>query len=197
MVLGLMAWWSVWAQAGMGDDPAAQLVVIRRVYVDKFSGGESAAQVRDMIIASLQRSKLVVVTENAEKADAVMRGSAEDVVYVEVFQSSEGVSGRLSLGTGRGTSTRTREYSNSGVSLGENESVRQQERKHEAVASVRLVSKDGDVVWATTQESQGAKFLGAGADVAEKITKQLGQDMERQRGGKAAGAGPGCGASKP
>ena len=51
--------------------------------------------------------------------------------------------------------------------------------RHEAIASVRLVNKDGDVIWSTTQESNGAKFRGASADVADKITKQLVVDYQR------------------
>ena len=46
---------------------------------------------------------------------------------------------------------------------------------------MRLVGKDGDVIWATTQESQGAKFRGASADVAEKITAKLKEDFEKAR----------------
>jgi hypothetical protein len=49
------------------------------------------------------------------------------------------------------------------------------------MASVRLVNKEGDVVWSTTQESTGAKFRGATADVADKITRQLLGDVERLR----------------
>ncbi len=65
--------------------------------------------------------------------------------------------------------------------VGENESTKIKERKHEAMATVRLVNKDGDVMWSTTQESNGAKFRGASADVADKITKQLAADVERLR----------------
>ena len=46
---------------------------------------------------------------------------------------------------------------------------------------MRLVNKEGDVIWSTTQESLGAKFRGASADVAEKITPQLKEDFERAR----------------
>ncbi|HEY1767799.1 MAG TPA: hypothetical protein VGG26_09090, partial [Terracidiphilus sp.] len=48
-----------------------------------------------------------------------------------------------------------------------------------AHASVRLVTGDGDVIWTTTQESTGAKFKGASADVADKIAKQLASDAEK------------------
>ena len=66
--------------------------------------------------------------------------------------------------------------------VGDNESTRIAERKHEALAAVRIVAKDGDVLWATTQESMGAKFRGASADVAEKVLKQLLADYQRARG---------------
>jgi hypothetical protein len=42
------------------------------------------------------------------------------------------------------------------------------------------------VIWSTTQESLGAKFRGASADVADKITRQLQADYARAR--KVAGA---------
>jgi hypothetical protein len=52
------------------------------------------------------------------------------------------------------------------------------------VAAIRLVNKDGDVIWSTTQESNGAKFRGASADVADKITRQLTADVDRVRQAK-------------
>jgi hypothetical protein len=70
------------------------------------------------------------------------------------------------------------------LGVGTNESEHSQERRHEAIAAVRLVNKDGDVIWATVQESLGAKFRGASADVAEKITAKLKEDVERARKGK-------------
>jgi hypothetical protein len=42
------------------------------------------------------------------------------------------------------------------------------------------------VIWSTTQESNGAKFRGASADVADKITKQLVTDYDRLRKPAAA-----------
>jgi hypothetical protein len=39
------------------------------------------------------------------------------------------------------------------------------------------VNKDSDVLWSTTQESNGAKFRGASADVADKITRRLVADF--------------------
>src|SRR6185437_13840607 len=99
------------------------------------------------------------------------------------FSSSEGVNMRESLSVG---SRATRSTSNGravSVGVGENESSSIHERKHEALTTVRLVNKDGDVIWSTTQESTGAKFRGASADVADKIARQLTADLDRVRQG--------------
>jgi len=169
-----------------------QLLAIRRVYVDRLSGGETAGQMRDMIIASLENSRLFVITENPDRADAVLRGSAEDLVFNDTFQYSEGLTARAQTGTSSGssegaavgsnrTSSSVRGSLSLGASVGEQESGRTVERKHEANAAVRLVNKDGDVIWSTTQESLGGKFRGASADVAEKITRQLLIDYEHAK----------------
>jgi hypothetical protein len=67
------------------------------------------------------------------------------------------------------------------MSAGDSESDHSTDRRHESIAAVRLVNKDGDVIWSTTQESLGAKFRGASADVAQKITAKLKEDFERAR----------------
>jgi len=156
------------------DSALRHLLNVRRVHVERLNGGETAAQMRDMIIASLQATKLFVITENAERADAFLRGSAEDLVFTDTFQSSDSIDGRIQLGRGTTYSGSSRQAGRSlGVSVGENEATRIAERKHEATASVRLVNKDGDVVWSTTEESLGGKFRGAAADVADKIARKL------------------------
>jgi hypothetical protein len=183
-VVGL-AWLSI---APAAETPAAehrftasQLLAVRRVHVEKMGGGETAQHVRDMVIASLQRSGLFLLTENPEKADAILRGSAEDLVFTDTFQSSESLNARVSAGVPGTNSSKTtsRRYLSAGV--GESESTRIAERKHEAAAAVRLVNREGDVIWSTTQESLGAKFRGASADVADKITRQLVEDFRRAK----------------
>jgi hypothetical protein len=49
------------------------------------------------------------------------------------------------------------------------------------MVTVRLVNRDGDVIWSGTAESQGGKFLGASADVASKIAKDLAADYKNAR----------------
>jgi hypothetical protein len=174
------------------DELNGELLTIRRVFVDRLTGGETAAQLRDIIISSLQNAKLFILTENADRADVTLRGAAEDLVFTDAFSSSEGINmhGGSASSTGASTSSR---YNSAGsgssdrssrsvsVGIGENDSTNIKERRHEALATVRLVNKDGDVIWSTTQESTGAKFRGASADVADKITRQLLADVERAR----------------
>ena len=163
------------------ENSLRQLLQIRRVYVDHLTGGEAAAQMRDILLSSLESSKLFVLTENPERADAILRGAAEDLIYTDQFQSSDSVDLHGGVGTGsRSTRTSTAARSLS-VSVGDRESADIRERKHEALGTVRLVNKDGDVIWSTTQESNGAKFRGASADVADKITRQLEADYQRAR----------------
>ena len=168
------------------DEIGRQLLTVKRVFVDKLTGGETAAQMRDLLIASLQGAKLFVLTENPERADMTLKGAAEDLIFTDSFSSSDGVNIHSGASVGsRANRTTSSSGSSTGrgftLGVGENESSSVKERKHEALATVRLVNKDGDVVWSTTQESTGAKFRGASADVADKITRQLLGDVEKLR----------------
>jgi len=178
----------VLALAGAAVDPAPspsaieelslrQLLTIRRVYVDRLTGGETAAQMRDILISSMAGSQLFILTENQDRADTTLRGAAEDLVFTNVYTSSDSVNAHANVGTPR--SSASQRSATAGISLGENESDHSTDRRHEAIAAVRLVNKDGDVIWSTTQESLGAKFRGASADVAEKITAKLKEDFDR------------------
>jgi hypothetical protein len=164
------------------EEGLAQLLRIRRLHVQELSGGEAANQIRDMIIAALQSTGLFAVTENPERADAFLKGTAEDMIFTEQFSSGDSIGVRAGVSTGRGAlNGRNSERAAAQVGVNQNEDVKINERKHEAIAAVRIVNKDGDVLWSTTQESFGAKFRGASADVAEKITRQLRTDLERAR----------------
>lgn len=161
-----------------GEQPSDPLTAVRRIHVEKLNG-ESSATIRDMIINALQGCRLFVITEDPERADASLRGTAEDLIYTDVFQSNDGVDARASIGS-TGSSTKRR-LPGVSVGVGVDESSRTTERKHEATVAVRLVNREGDVIWSTTQESAGAKFRGASADVAEKVVKQLMADLEKAR----------------
>ena len=174
------------------DDLSHQILTIKRVYVDRLTGGETAAQMRDLLMTSLQGAKMFIVTENQDRADVILRGAAEDLIFTDSFSSSEGINmhAGTSSSSGQGTSSRfngagsgfdSRSGRSLNMGIGDNESQSIKERRHEAIATVRLVNKDGDVIWSTTQESNGAKFHGASADVAEKIAHQLAADIDHLR----------------
>jgi len=179
------------------QDLSSQLLGLKRVYVDRLTGGETAAQMRDLLIASLHNSKLFILTENQERADAVLRGAAEDLIYTDQFVSSDGVDLKGAISSGSRSTRSTTNGHSASVGVGENESSNIRERKHEAIATVRLVNKDGDVIWSTTQESNGAKFRGASADVADKITKQLAADYELTTNRNGASGSAASSAKKP
>src|SRR5579863_2181882 len=170
------------------DEPSAeqqaaeQLSKVRRIYIAILTGGDAALQLRDLLMASLHNSKLFIITEDEDKADATLKGAADDDVFTDTFQSSEGIDAHTQISSG--SSEGLRNYSNSssshagGLSIGENDSRRTEQRKHEAIATVHLVGKDGDVIWSATAESLGAKFMGASVDVADKLARRLTADYK-------------------
>src|SRR5260370_31120459 len=102
---------------------------------------------RDMIVNSLQNGKLFVITENQERADAILRGSAEDLVFTDEHSSSDSVHAQANFGLGGGGSTsrtappRPRSQYG-GMGVGDNESSPHAQRKHETVAAPRLRHKE-------------------------------------------------------
>ncbi|MGI8959872.1 MAG: hypothetical protein ACR2IV_08960 [Bryobacteraceae bacterium] len=170
------------AQKSSADSTPAvtSLLEIKRIYIAPLIGGIGAASLRELIIASLDSSKLFVMTDNPDRADAILKGAANDQTFTDTFDIDEGLAARQSLGVGSGK-TRSATGGFGGVSIGDHESRHTRERKHEAYATVRLCNRDGDVLWSTTQESLGGKFRGASADVAAKVAHQLTLDMDRAR----------------
>lgn len=164
------------------QEAAEHLSKVRRIYIAILTGGDAALQIRDLLMTSLHNSKQFVITEDEDKADATLKGAGDDDVFTDTFQSTEGIDAHSQISSG--SSQGLRNYANSssshsgGLSIGENDSRRTEERKHEAIATVRLVGKDGDVIWSATAESLGAKFMGASADVADKIAKRLVTDYK-------------------
>lgn len=162
----------------LAQEPLA-LGQVKRIHVDKFSAGEGSEQIRDLLISAVAGTGLFVLTENPERADAFLRGGAEDRVFQETFDFRDGVNGRAQLGTG--SNSRNSSRTTAGLSVGEDESARQTERKHDALAAVRLVDKDGDVIWSTLQQSAGSKFRNASVDLVRKIVEQLKLDVAAAR----------------
>jgi hypothetical protein len=169
------------ALSAQDSKPDPGLLDVKRIYVGELGTNVQATALRELIIASLNSTKLFILTENEARADAVLKGAADDKTFTDTYDTYEGMSGHESLGKSASGSTLTGKVSGlyGANSIGDNESHHSRERKHEAYASVRLCSKDGDVLWSTTQESLGAKFRSASADVAAKIAHQITLDYDR------------------
>lgn len=179
----------------------AALADVKRVYVDQLGGGKTSDQFRDMLIAAIQSTGLFVLTENPEHADAMLRGSGDDLIFTEDHNSSDSIGVHANAGSGsssRSLNSGASSNSTTGIGVTDSENSKIQERHHEATGSVRLVSKDGDVIWSTTQESNGGKFRSAMADVADKIVRQLTDETKKMRDLAAAtrDAGPRVGDDK-
>jgi hypothetical protein len=162
----------------------AALADVKRVYVDQLGGGKTSDQFRDMLIAAIQTTGLFVLTENPEHADAILRGSGDDLIFTEEHNSSDSIGVHANAGSGsssRALNSGVSSNSTSGIGVTDSENSKITERRHEATGSVRVVSKDGDVIWSTTQESNGGKFRSAMADVADKIVRQLADETRKMR----------------
>ena len=174
-------------QQTAANPAVSSLADVKRIYVGELVGTQADA-LRELIIAGLDSTKLFILTDNPDRADAVLKGAADDHAFTESIDIQQGLgvrqnSGKYSSGSSSsgGSSSSRLGSGYGGVSISDSESHHSKERKHEAYAAVRLCNKDGDVLWSTTQESMGAKFRGASADVATKVARQLSLDMEKAK----------------
>jgi hypothetical protein len=177
--------------------PRERLLKVRRIFVDSFGDDLVSKQVQAMVISSLTESQKFVVTENKDKADAILKGSGLEKTSQEIHSSSEataaggaagGHSGSISGGAWGVSGSSSGGFVSRSAAIEDSTTVT--ETIHDARVAVRLVDKDGDVIWATTQESKGAKYKGASADVADKIVKQLLRDAQKAEKPPAGEAAP-------
>ena len=171
---------------------------IKRIYVDSFGDDPISKEMQAMVVDSLTNSKVFAVTEDRDKADGILKGSTLEktsqeahsysdatsvgVAHGSVHGSSSGdLSGSFVGGTGtiNGSSTGSINGSTNSTHMADATSTSSVTTANDARASVRLVNGDGDVIWTTTQESKGAKYKGASADVANKIVRQLIWDVAK------------------
>jgi hypothetical protein len=148
-----------------------KLLEVRTLYIEPLRG-EGAGPLRDMLISSLQKTGLFALTENADAADAFLRGSGEDLIYQEMERRRAGVQARGAAASSRRESGEST-FSSGSFGVGDTEDTSIRERRHEALAAVRIVLPGGEIIWSTTQESNGAKYRGSAHDVAEKVSGDL------------------------
>jgi hypothetical protein len=152
---------------------SSRLLQVKRIYVESLGDDPASRQLQALLIDAITASKRFVITENKDRADAIMKGVGTEKSSQELHATKEGTI----VGTGRGAA---------GVS----DSSTNTETITEAHLTIRLVSSDGDVLWSTEKESTGAKYKGASADVADAVVKQLVRDLDKASQ-RTSTAGPG------
>jgi curli biogenesis system outer membrane secretion channel CsgG len=168
---------------------AVQLNAVRRIFVESFGEDLISKEMQSMIVSSLVAAKQFKVTENRDRADAILKGVALEKTSQEVHAFGEGTAvgsaaggHQASISGGNGSVSGSSSGGFVAHSLGINDSSLNTETIDQARIAVRLVNSDGDVIWTTTQESKGAKYKGAGADVADMCVKQLLRDVAKLEG---------------
>lgn len=161
----------------------AALLEVKRVCVATLSGDEKfAKQVQEMLISSLFAAKRLRVTENCERADGILKGTATENKEVVSRLEDEGI------GFGKKVAGASGSWNQSGGSVSAagagasgiaGETLASSSVKNNTNLALRLVDKDGDVIWATTQESTGSKIRGPAADLADRAVKQLIRDLDK------------------
>jgi curli biogenesis system outer membrane secretion channel CsgG len=175
------------------ESDAKALLKVRRIYVDSFGDDIISKELQSMIVSALVASKEFKVTENRERADAVLKGVALENTSQEVHAYGEATSVGAAGGGGHseisGSGGNISGSSSGGFvarHMGTQDSSLNTETIHEARIAIRLVNPDGDVIWTSTQESKGAKYKSASADVADMCVKQLLRDIAKLKTTDAA-----------
>ena len=179
--------------------PRVQLNSVRRIFVESFGEDLISKEMQSMVVSSLFNSKRFTVTEDRSRADAVLKGVALERTSQEVHAYGEGTAVGSAAGGHQGNLSGSVVNGNGSVSgsssggfvahtLGINDSALHTETIDNARIAVRLVNLEGDVIWTTTQESNGAKYKGASADVADMCIRQLLRDVVKIDGNGAPSA---------
>jgi hypothetical protein len=157
-------------------ETVSKLTAVKRIYIENFGEDATSKELQALLINSLTASKRFIITENKDKADAVLKGVGTTQTSQELHATKEGTA----VATTRG---------GAGIS----DASASTETITQAQLTVRIVSADGDVIWSTEKESKGAKYKNASADVADEVVKQLLWDLDKLD--STAASGPS--ASKP
>ena len=169
-------------QPKIDPEIAAKLVKVKRICIETFGDDKESQQLQAMVIDALVATKRFIVTENKDKADAILKGTGLEKTSQEVHATGEATSVGAAAGGSSASVNGTSGSASGGFiarHMGAEDSQASSVAMNDARLAVRLVSADGDVLWSTTQESKGAKYKGASADVADQVVKQLLRDLDK------------------
>ena len=147
-----------------------QLLRVKRICVQNMGADVLGIQVQEMVIARLFESKRFSLTENCERADYVLKGSITERSTREFRSESEGID----------FGERVQVDSSSGHAAGgTRETLASSTAKERAAVTLRLVDKDGEILWATSQESAEGKTKGAIGAAADQAVRRFLRDIEK------------------
>jgi hypothetical protein len=166
------------------EAPDLRLAKVKRVCVQAMGTDALGIQVQEMVIARLFQTRKFSLTENCEKADFVLKGSVTERSEHSSRSESEGIGfGRGASGSSasssRGGGVTSSSSSSGSAQLSGNayENLSSSEVKQEAAVTLRIVDKDGEIIWATSQESAEGKSKGAIGLAAEQAVRRLLKDI--------------------
>jgi len=170
------------AAAATEPVPSPRLMEIKYICVERFGNDPLGVQAQEMVIARLFEAKRFRLTENCEKADFALKGSITERSDRTTRSESEGLgftaSGSARVTTGSGQN-RESTAASSTARGNDYESLSSSEVKVQAAVTMRVVDREGEILWAASLESTGGKTKGAIGDAAERAVKRLLRDIER------------------
>jgi hypothetical protein len=162
--------------------PNARLAGVKRVCVQPLGDDAISIQVREMVIAKLFESRRFSLTENCDKADFVLKGTVTERSDRAFRSETESIGARTSVSgseSERSGAARTGTSASASAGLDSRETLTSSEAKQQAAVTLRLVDKDGEILWAFSSESTGGKTKGAIGDAADRAVARLLRDIQR------------------
>jgi hypothetical protein len=168
------------ALLAQAPEPANRLSGVKRLCVGKIMGdAETAPVVQEVAIGGLYASQKFAVTENCEKADAILKGAVMLKSTLKARSEAEesvlgGVVGAVKATTA-GVSGGV-----AGYGVGGSEALSSAEKGWQATVSLRLVDREGEILWAGSWDSPGGKSKSPVPDATERLVRQLVRELERE-----------------
>lgn len=160
--------------AALGQEPPGPgLAQIQRICVAEFAGDPRLiGSVRELAIAGVFKLKRFRVMEDCAKADAALKGAVLEREDSRVRSESETTDFGVIAGAAAPGAAAV-----GGVAGGTGQGLMSAETRSRASVTLRLVTKDGEVVWADTQDSGGGKAKAAIPDAVERALRQLARSL--------------------
>src|SRR5260370_35557113 len=132
---------------------AAGLLQVKRIFVEGFGDDAASKQIQAMVVTSLTESKRFIVTENKDRADAILRGSGLEKSSQEVHAYSDSTAAG---GAGGGFSANQTNASGGFASryAAITDSRLNTETIHDPRIAVRLLNRKTQVIRAQTQQTK-------------------------------------------